>query len=174
MQENRPEAYVRFLAHYHGDRDFFECHELLEEYWKAHPESPFRQTWAVLIQAAVGMYHHRRGNAAGAVKSFEGAMRKWEPEQLRELGIDAAAWRRRLEEAAEAARAGSPYRDVDIPLADGRLEAQARQLCEQATGAPWGSPSRMDDLELLHRHARRDRTDVIEARQASLARRGGR
>ncbi|MEH7501602.1 DUF309 domain-containing protein, partial [Neobacillus drentensis] len=27
-----PTEYIQFLAHFHGDRDYFECHELLEDY----------------------------------------------------------------------------------------------------------------------------------------------
>lgn len=29
-----PEAYIEYLAEFHGSRDYFECHELLEEHWK--------------------------------------------------------------------------------------------------------------------------------------------
>jgi len=174
MHSAYPEAYVRFLAHYQGDRDFFECHELLEEYWKAHPESKFRNEWVGLIQAAVGMYHYRRGNVAGAAKSFEGALRRSSPERLRELGVDADAWLARIAETLRAARAGEPYRDVDLPIADAALEAEAKRVCE-AAGARWGAPSRMEDPELLHRHTRRDRSDVIEARlRARAARRADR
>ncbi|TLS53213.1 DUF309 domain-containing protein [Paenibacillus antri] len=174
MRSAYPEAYVRFLAHYQGDRDFFECHELLEEYWKEHPDSPYRDAWVGLIQAAVGMYHYRRGNTAGAVKSFEGSLRRSSPERLGALGIDAELWLERLTETLRAARAGEPYKDVDLPVADAALEAEARAACE-ALGAKWGDPSRMEDPELLHRHARRDRSGVIEARrQAYEARRAGR
>jgi len=174
MHTAYPEAYVRFLAHYHGDRDFFECHELLEEYWKEHPSSPHRDEWVALIQAAVGMYHYRRGNTAGAAKSFAGALRRGAPERLRELGLDGERWLVRLEEMRRAALAGEPYRDVDMPVADDALLTAAKGACE-ALGYAWGAPSRMEDPELLHRHARRDRASVIAARrQAYEARRAGR
>ena len=29
-----PEAYIEYLMYFHGNRDYFECHEVLEEYWK--------------------------------------------------------------------------------------------------------------------------------------------
>lgn len=32
-----PEAYVAFLHEFHTTRDYFECHEILEEYWKEDP-----------------------------------------------------------------------------------------------------------------------------------------
>ncbi len=29
-----PNAYLDYLVYFHGHRDYFECHEVLEEYWK--------------------------------------------------------------------------------------------------------------------------------------------
>jgi len=174
-KETYPEAYVRFLVHFHGDRDYFECHELLEEYWKEHPDSPYRDAWVAMIQAAVGMYHYRRGNVRGAAKSFEGAIRRSAAEALRELGIEPDAWLDALRKALDGARSEppAPFRDVDIPIADDDLKAECRARCA-AAGFAWGAPSRLDDLELVDRHARRDRSDVIEARRRALARRADR
>ena len=42
-----PEAFISYLIEFHATRDYFECHELLEEYWKAHPGDPL----AGLVQA---------------------------------------------------------------------------------------------------------------------------
>ena len=172
---NYPKEYLQFLAHFHGDRDFFECHELLEEHWKKEPADSRLEIWVSLIQAAVGMYHYRRGNAAGAVKSLEGALKRSDRSEIEHLGIDADAWIAMLEDAVRAVKAGEPYRDRDIPLQDEALADQARRLCEELTGSAWGAPSRMDDEEIVHRHATRDRTEVIETRRKALAeRRGGR
>ena len=45
--------------------DFFDAHEVLEDVWRAAPaeEKRFLQG---LIQLAVGLHHHSRGNLAGA------------------------------------------------------------------------------------------------------------
>lgn len=32
-----PTEYIQFLIHFHGDYDYFECHEILEGYWKTKP-----------------------------------------------------------------------------------------------------------------------------------------
>lgn len=176
LERTYPDAYIGFLAHFHGDRDYFECHEILEEYWKDHPESPYRTTWVSLIQSAVAMYHYRRGNVAGARKSLDGALRRFRPEELEALGIDSARWRERLEATLRAVQANppEPYRDIDMPIADERL-AEAGAAAALALGFGWGAPSRMEEPELLHRHTLRDRSDVIEARRRALSsRRGGR
>ncbi|MCI3920411.1 DUF309 domain-containing protein [Paenibacillus sp. TRM 82003] len=176
MDRSYPKDYIDFLAHFHGDRDYFECHEILEEYWKEHPDSPYRVTWVSLIQSAVAMYHYRRGNLAGARKSLEGALRRFRANELAELGLDAERWRERLEAALKAVTSepAMPYRDVDMPIADERL-TEAAEAAVRALGYDWGAPSRMEEPELLHRHTLRDRSDVIEARRQALsARRDGR
>lgn len=48
-------------------REFFDCHEILEAYWKVQ-EEPEKQLTQGLIQIAVAYYHSLRNNRAGAVK----------------------------------------------------------------------------------------------------------
>jgi hypothetical protein len=48
-------------------REFFEAHEVLEDVWRAaHPKGPERKFLQALIQIAVGLHHHSRGNLIGA------------------------------------------------------------------------------------------------------------
>jgi len=55
--------------------DYFECHEVLEEAWT--PEcGPRRLFLQSLIHLAVGLYHHRRGNRAGALRQLRKGLRK--------------------------------------------------------------------------------------------------
>jgi predicted metal-dependent hydrolase len=170
MERKYPEAYIAFLAHFHGDRDYFECHELLEEYWKEHPQSPYRHTWVCLIQSAVGMYHYRRGNIAGARKSLEGSLRLFRALELSELGINAMVWRERLTAVLAGLQSVDeiPYQDINIPLTDVLLLHAVLRECERM-GVEWEAPSRMEERGLIHRHTLRDRSDVIEARLDALA-----
>jgi predicted metal-dependent hydrolase len=56
-------------------REFFECHEVLEEAWT--PErGPRRLFLQALIHVAVGFYHHGRGNPIGATRQLRKALRK--------------------------------------------------------------------------------------------------
>ena len=62
---------IRLFNH----REFFECHELLEELWT--PErGPRRLFLQSLIHVAVGFYHHGRGNPLGAERQLRKALRK--------------------------------------------------------------------------------------------------
>jgi len=56
------QLYVAFLVYFNRDRDYFECHEVLEELWLARERNPF---YKALLQVAVGLYHFRNGNVRG-------------------------------------------------------------------------------------------------------------
>src|SRR5690242_13497706 len=58
-----------------NNREFFECHEVLEEEWT--PErGPRRLFLQSLIHMAVGLYHAERGNPVGAIRQLRKGLRK--------------------------------------------------------------------------------------------------
>ncbi|RJE90143.1 DUF309 domain-containing protein [Paenibacillus sp. 1011MAR3C5] len=162
-----PDAYIAYLVEFHATRDYFECHELLEEYWKAHPDDGMGDTWVGLIQIAVGQYHERRGNRRGAAKMYESADGKLADEQLVQLGMDARSLRVQLEERRKAVEAGTPFKDIEIKLTDEELLRLCMQACE-AGGYSWGTASPAENQALIHRHLLRDRTMVVAAREEAL------
>lgn len=167
-----PDEYVEYLVHFHADRDWFECHEILEEYWKANPGDPKARTWVALIQTAVSLYHQRRGNREGARKMMEAVLRNANNADLLSLGIDATSFRRmaegRLQQLTDSA--AGPFTDLDMPITDGGLIARCQAKCEEL-GLQWGTPSDLDDPGLIHKHTLRDRSDVIAARKMEAERR---
>lgn len=161
-----PQEYISYLVHFHGDRDFFECHEILEDYWKTKDRS---EVWVALIQLAVGLYHHRRGNLIGARKMIESHLKRLEPTDCDRLGLDyqqlTGLVKARLEEIA----LGQPYRELNLPLVDPELLAQCQAECKKK-GYHWQGESSMDP-GLVHRHSLRDRSDVIQARETERLKR---
>ncbi|SFL27587.1 hypothetical protein SAMN03159341_104390 [Paenibacillus sp. 1_12] len=86
----RPEydrLYVKFIYYFNVDRDYFECHEVMEELWLEEGRAPLYQG---LLQVAVGLYHHRNGNVSGAIKLFTAAMEKLVGRPAEVMGIDLA------------------------------------------------------------------------------------
>lgn len=53
---------------------YFEAHEVLEDVWRAAPQ-PEKKFLQGLIQAAVALYHHSRGNTVGARSVLRRALR---------------------------------------------------------------------------------------------------
>lgn len=162
-----PEAYIDYLAHFHGTRDFFECHEVLEEYWKAHPRDPLSSAYVVLIQIAVSAYHERRGNQAGAVKMLLTAIKGLSTAQMEALGLHGEKLRLQMEQRLKTIQSGLPYEDPLLPMIDGELFTASKQRCSQI-GAVWGSPSDSNNEALIHRHKLRDRSAVIDERRRQL------
>jgi len=171
-----PEPLIDYLAEYFGSRDFFECHEIMEEYWKRKRQSPEARCWLLLVRLAVMQYHARRGNRIGAYKLFVKAVEEFEPALLQAVGIDGARLgamlRERKAKWTEPEKAA--YEEFELPLADPELLRRARRACEER-GWNWQTPLREVPEEIVHRHHLRDRRDVIAARlEAGLAKESAR
>ncbi|MFD7524653.1 DUF309 domain-containing protein [Paenibacillus chitinolyticus] len=166
--ERYPKEVLNYLVHFHGDRDFFECHEILEEYWKENPGLPYAETLVGLIQVAVGLYHQRRGNKAGAVKMLGSSLSYLKVEDLKGLGLAGedlvARVRQRVREAELDA---VPYEDLDLPVEDSSLLEACKRECA-LRGFGWGEASDASNLMLINRHKLRDRSDVVEERARQL------
>lgn len=169
-----PVHYMQFLIEFHVTRDYFECHEQLEEYWKEQPgDDPLYDTWVGLIQIAVSQYHLRRANRRGARLMLEQALDRLTPDKLETLGLDGPALiellQQRLRQIQDLSQS-TPYTDYELPFLDHELLAACQERSEWAA-ALWGTPSNLDDESLIHRHILRDRSDVIAAREEAMFRR---
>ncbi|MBI3076356.1 MAG: DUF309 domain-containing protein [Deltaproteobacteria bacterium] len=71
-------------------RDFFECHEVLEELWRSESGEP-RAFYQGLIQLAVGFYHLVNGNYRGATSVLQRGMEMLRPYAPAYLGVEVAS-----------------------------------------------------------------------------------
>ncbi|MEK3881358.1 DUF309 domain-containing protein [Paenibacillus sp. PL2-23] len=164
-----PDAYIAYLVEFHATRDYFECHELLEEYWKNHADDGLGDLWVGLIQTAVGQYHERRGNRRGAAKMYRQAAAKLSDLPLEAFGIDSFSLLRQLEErlaVCQSEPGERPYEDMEITLTDEKLRALCEAACKER-GLVWGASSSQIAEEIVHRHLTRDRSEVVRAREAA-------
>ncbi|UII54699.1 DUF309 domain-containing protein [Cytobacillus spongiae] len=160
-----PREYIQFLAHFHGDRDYFECHEILEEYWKSVDPRNKQSLWVGLIQFAVGNYHFRRNNLKGAYRTLKKAYDILRPQkhELEKLGIDSDALLSIINEQMTAIHSNSAYKSVSIPLREEGLVHQCATYCMENSMA-WGAESDILNEHIIHRHMLRDRSNVISER----------
>ncbi|MGM9985994.1 MAG: DUF309 domain-containing protein [Bacillaceae bacterium] len=163
--------YIDYYIQFHQIRDYFECHEILEEYWKKDI-SPDRDGWVVLIQLAVGMYHYRRENRVGATKMIKSVCRHLPiyEQKLKQLGINYTTLQQLTTELLSAIVNGIPYKSVAIPLTDLHL-LEYLHFKASLTNQPLYATSNMKDTYLLHKHTKRDRTAVIQERITELNKR---
>ena len=170
-----PKEYIQFLAHFHGDRDYFECHEVLEEYWKKTDSKNKSSIWVGLILLAVSTYHHRRSNFIGAKRTLKKAFMIFNTQAgwLIKLGLDQPLLNDILKERLSVIEKEEAYYSFDLPICDSILIEMCGEYCEQE-GFLWGKASDFTKSSLIHRHKLRDRTSVIEERRQSLKIRKGR
>lgn len=116
--------YVQYLAYFNRERDYFECHEVMEELWLEEGRSPLYQG---LLQVAVGLYHARNDNISGAVKLLNQALDKLPHYPDHKLGIDLDEVVRQcrvyVEQLERSSGSGEPfsYYDLDIAITDPAL-----------------------------------------------------
>ncbi|TYS68337.1 DUF309 domain-containing protein [Sutcliffiella horikoshii] len=164
-----PKAYLDYLYHFHCDRDYFECHEVLEEYWKEKDASEREVHWVGLIQIAVGLYHQRRGNYNGALRMLQNASRIIgnESAAINALGLDSGRLVGLLNERLEDVKKQEPYMSMNLPIVDPDLQLSCDAMATSG-GKVWGAASDLLDGSLVNRHTLRDRSDVIAERQRQL------
>jgi len=166
-----PQAYINYLVHFHTDRDYFECHEILEDYWKITKQSKEERVWVALIQIAVAMYHHRRENWNGAERMIEKALMliRDEHEAIKKLGLDVDELCVLLAKRLNEVKNRIAYTSMNLPILDRSLLHTCQEVCN-SLGLAWGKSSNLSDEFLVNKHRLRDRTEVIAERINQLQR----
>lgn len=115
--------YIEFLYYFNVERDYYECHEVMEEYWMNQGKNGLLQA---LLQVAVGLHHFRNRNINGAIKLFEQALHKKNIHWDGKLGIDDQRLFNEvnayLEKLYEYEREPFEFYDLTIRIVDPHLE----------------------------------------------------
>lgn len=164
-----PNEYIDYLVHFHGDRDYFECHEVLEDYWKKVDPRNKHSIWVGLILLAVSSYHHRRGNLIGAERTLTKSIKiiKKNANQIEKLGIRKEEFLVELDKRLAGLSKGSKYTSYIFPIKDTSLISSCKNKCMQA-GLTWCEDSDLNNKDLINRHSLRDRSQVIQERLTKL------
>ncbi len=106
MGEMPPHLYLEGIKLFNGAK-FFEAHEVLEDVWRdaRNPDRKFLQS---LIQVAVALHHHSRGNLVGARSLLARATRNLEPYPDKFGGVDLLMLRRSLHRWSKALSENGP------------------------------------------------------------------
>lgn len=164
-----PAEYIDYLVEFHGSRDYFECHEILEEYWKEVSPGERDSHWVGFIQLAVALYHQRRGNFNGAAKTIKKAREILSKKEdvITELGMNPHELLDIISSIERHIHNQTPYQSITLPLTDTELIKACQTSCKNS-GFSWCMPSNLNNAELIHRHTLRDRTEVIQERNRQL------
>lgn len=130
--------YVAYLVYFNRDRDYFECHEAMEELWLKLDRDP---VYKGLLQIAVGLYHFRNRNYRGGHMMLDSAVQRLEHAPSQAMGInmvklvdEARACARQLAEFVAAGKGNlqhqpPAYRDLTIEI----VEPGLRRAIENAS-----------------------------------------
>ncbi|MGM0834872.1 MAG: DUF309 domain-containing protein [Bacillota bacterium] len=167
-----PLAYIDYLHYFHCERDYFECHEVLEEHWKEKEANDRELHWVGLIQIAVGLYHYRRGNFNGAKRMLTNAISiiRTNSSKIQRLALDSKRLIELLEDQLAGIERQDSYKSIDLPLTDETLLTSCMTRARNEN-LVWGAPSDLQNQSLVHRHSNRNRDDVIQERLAQLMKR---
>lgn len=156
--------FVDFCAYFNARKDYFECHEVLEEYWKDVAPAERLHPLVGYVQLATGMYHYRRGNVVGAARILAKANNNLQANSdspfvehvdLVQLLKDLALTRTRI-------KANEPFHSFTIQLTSDALQ----QLVDtKAARLPI-----QEEHYVLHKHMLRDRSDILAARAEKIKR----
>lgn len=150
--------FIKYCTYFNGNQDFFECHEVLEEYWKEingkknHPLVGF-------IQIASSLYHWRRGNFKGAYKLMKNALQIIEQNQMSIFFeyIDFPMLISDCQNALTSLEQKLPFRSFKIHITNETLSQLVQKEIETL-------PS-IDKHFLLHKHMLTNREDILQLRE---------
>lgn len=163
-----PIEFVEYLVQYHGSRDYFECHEILEDYWKEVDPGNKKSIWVGFILIAVSAYHHRRENLIGAEKTLKKAiviLDSASSNSVQSLGVNYRELLKILNNTLMKIQKKLPYSPLTLPLWSTELIVQCEKVCNQQ-GLQWNHPSLIVSDKIIHHHIMRDRSHIIQEREA--------
>lgn len=154
--------YIDFFSFFNGNKDYFECHEVLEELWKEVAPGDKDHSLVGFIQIATGLYHWRRGNFRGAEKSLTKGLsiltKKDECKYL--LPIQYEIFIKDIQNALQNCKAERTFKPFMIAFQSKKLEQLVQSHIKQI-------PKQDSDF-ILNKHMLRDRTEIIQTRKDQL------
>ncbi|WAA13809.1 DUF309 domain-containing protein [Fervidibacillus halotolerans] len=146
-----PAHFIQYLLLFHINRDYFECHEVMEEYWKQ--EGKGNSLWKGLILIAVLFYHYRRNNFNGAKKLISKAIMNIRTckDEVDRHGIDSERLLNILNETEAAILRKKPYQPIAFPIVDNKLINTCSNTNDQFLKY-WSQPMENSDTFIIHKH----------------------
>lgn len=153
--------FVKFIIYFNHNQDFFECHEVLEDYWNTFPDRTKEHPLTSYILLSTGMYHWRRGNTMGALRTLKKAKHKMtmiEPTSAFIDGINFNGLLDNVNQAILSIEAGQPFKSFLIEIVCPEIQLLLEKTVASIDLLAFGSDA------VIHKHLLRDRTEIIRIR----------
>lgn len=156
-------------------QDYFECHEIAEDYWKSKGNFSKVDTEVFLVQISTGEYHYRRGNITGAKKCYSKAIKLLEEQNypLEDIGLSDQT-REFLKTRLDNIDNYIVFKPPNIPLTKSMLNTlyiQYGQNLEEHAFIKSIYEQHVTHQDVVDKHLLRDRSSVNQARAEALRQR---
>lgn len=168
-------AYLQFFNELIIKQDYFECHEIMEAYWKTKEARTKHDLEVMMIQVSTAEYHYRRGNTLGAIKSYRKSLsmlcKHNYSDELFDIGVNAPLLKHYLTKRLNAVLSDKIFTPSVLPVSTSVLmnlkELHANDMTLEAF-ITFISSIHVTDEWIIHKHRLRDREHVIAARRDAL------
>ncbi|MCI2947576.1 uncharacterized protein ACUXJ9_000224 [Staphylococcus caledonicus] len=158
------QALINFYYHFHKHQHYFLCHDILEEAWKMNPSFSKKDAIVSLILFSTAMYHFRRHNFKGALKSFQKALLTFQQASDKaDIGLKEKDYINLIEKQIDNVMNHHTFIPVYLPVTN-YMEKLIYKVYPDYEFKHL--PVREDYI--VHHHLLRDRREVVEARQQAL------
>ncbi|MEK4424717.1 DUF309 domain-containing protein [Solibacillus sp. FSL K6-1523] len=152
--------FVDYCSYFNGNEDYFECHEVLEEYWKEIAPGEKQHPLVGYVQLATGLYHWRRGNFVGASRILQKAMtifEKNDPSHFYEY-LNMSDLLEQMHNSLQLIQEAQHFVAFKLPIVNDGLQLLVSQ---KITSLP-----PLSTQFIMNKHMLRDRSDILAAREA--------
>ncbi len=154
--------FIKFVIYFNENQDFFECHEVLEEYWKTIPNATKDHPLISYILLSTGMYHWRRENTVGALRTLKKARERFKtlPENYPGFSddINFEELVKCTEQSISHIEEGKLFSSYQIVLTSPIILSLLNKTLPTMELLPFGTDA------IIHKHLLRDRSDLIRKR----------
>lgn len=150
--------FVQFIIYFNDHQDYFECHEVLEEYWKEIAPKDKTHPLTASILLSTGMYHWRRGNSSGARRSMTKAYERYLANNKSVFieGINFSELLQNIKTSIDSIDKKQSFQSFKIQIDSPDL---LRAIEQHPT------VTALTGDQLIHKHMLRDRTEILNARE---------
>ncbi len=159
--------FVDYCTYFNGNQDYFECHEVLEEYWKTIAPSDKNHPLVGYIQLATGMYHWRRQNLKGAIRILNKAYSNFQENKNSEFfeHIDFDHLTKHTLKSIAKVKQDCPFEAFQLQIVNQELQCIVAKKMNELPNDSYHF--------LLNKHMLRDRSDILNARELKRNRKNG-
>lgn len=113
------EKYKDFISTFQEERDFFKCHEILEDIWIEETSCNTRKHVAInLLLISVGALHWKNKNFKGALKVLKNSLENYDDLkfEIEKIGVDSSKLKIIIEDSIGKISLEESYNEIYLPL----------------------------------------------------------